>query len=133
MKTQRNLPKSNKKIITKSKHQFPNKFSIYPSYKYTNWNICFNSKFYNTKGISKKLQPLRKGPYQIIDKPTDVTYKITYKRSFNIETIFYLTTQKSTHFENLLNCTLLQDLKSFKTVQNKIIFKTLICKLYKST
>ena len=25
----------------------------------------------------KKLQPLRKGPYQIIDKPTDVTYKLT--------------------------------------------------------
>ena len=29
------------------------------------------------KGISKKLQPLRKGPYQIIAKPTDVTYKVT--------------------------------------------------------
>ena len=29
------------------------------------------------KGISKKLQPLRKGPYHIIDKPTDVTYKLT--------------------------------------------------------
>ena len=28
------------------------------------------------KGISKKLQPLRKGPYQIIDKPTYVTYKL---------------------------------------------------------
>ena len=33
---------------------------------------------FNThKGISKKLIPLRKGPYQIIAKPTDVTYKIT--------------------------------------------------------
>ena len=29
------------------------------------------------KGISKKLQPLRKGSYQIIDKPTDVTYQFT--------------------------------------------------------
>ena len=29
------------------------------------------------KRISKKLQPLRKGPYQIIAKPTDVTYKLT--------------------------------------------------------
>ena len=29
------------------------------------------------KGISKKLQPLRKGPYQIIAKPTEVTYKLT--------------------------------------------------------
>ena len=32
--------------------------------------------FTTQKGISKKLQPLRKGPYQIIDKPTDVTYKL---------------------------------------------------------
>ena len=29
------------------------------------------------KGISKKIQTLRKGPYQIIAKPTDVTYKLT--------------------------------------------------------
>ena len=35
--------------------------------------INFNTQ----KGISKKLQPLRKGPYQIIAKPTDVTYKLT--------------------------------------------------------
>ena len=33
--------------------------------------------FNTQKGISKKLQPLRKGPYQIIDKPTEVTYKVT--------------------------------------------------------
>ena len=33
--------------------------------------------FTTQKGISKKLQPLRKGPYQIIDKPIDVTYKLT--------------------------------------------------------
>ena len=32
--------------------------------------------FTRQKVISKKLQPLRKEPYQIIDKPTDVTYKI---------------------------------------------------------
>ena len=25
--------------------------------------------------ISKKLKPIREGPFQIIDKPTDVTYK----------------------------------------------------------
>ena len=31
----------------------------------------------NKKEFSKKLQPLRKGPYQIVDKPTDVTYKLT--------------------------------------------------------
>ena len=34
-------------------------------------------KFTTQKGISKKLQLLRKGPYQIIDKPTDVRYKLT--------------------------------------------------------
>ena len=33
--------------------------------------------FNTQKGISKKLQPLRKGPYQIIAKPTKVTYKLT--------------------------------------------------------
>ena len=33
--------------------------------------------FITQKGISKKLQPLRKGPYQIIAKPTEVTYKLT--------------------------------------------------------
>ena len=32
--------------------------------------------FTTQKGISKKLQPLRKGPYQIINKPKDVTYKL---------------------------------------------------------
>ena len=32
--------------------------------------------FTTQKGISKKLQPLRKGPYQITEKPTDVTYKL---------------------------------------------------------
>ena len=33
--------------------------------------------FNTQKGISKKLQPLRKGPYQIIAKPTEVTDKLT--------------------------------------------------------
>ena len=33
--------------------------------------------FTTQKCISKKLQQLRKRPYQIIDKPTDVTYKFT--------------------------------------------------------
>ena len=33
--------------------------------------------FNTQKGISKNLQHLRKGPYQIIAKPFDVTYKIT--------------------------------------------------------
>ena len=37
----------------------------------------FIPNFTTQKGFSKTLQPLRKGPYQIIDKPTDVTYKFT--------------------------------------------------------
>ena len=32
--------------------------------------------FNTQKGIFKKLQPPQKGPYQIIAKPTDVTYKL---------------------------------------------------------
>ena len=32
--------------------------------------------FVTQKEISKKLQPIQKGPFQIIDKPTDVTYKV---------------------------------------------------------
>ena len=32
--------------------------------------------FNRQKGISKKLQPLRNGPYQKIAKPNDVTYKL---------------------------------------------------------
>ena len=33
--------------------------------------------FNTQRGISKKLQPLQKGPYQIIAKPTDITNKLT--------------------------------------------------------
>ena len=55
------------------------------------------------------------------------TYRLKQKKkSFNIETIFYLTTQKSTPLENFLNYTLLQDLKLFKIAQNNIKIKALI-------
>ena len=33
--------------------------------------------FQTQQGISKKLQTLRKRPYQIISKPTEATYKLT--------------------------------------------------------
>ena len=69
------------------------------------------------KGISKILQPLRKGPYQIIDKPTDVTYNFT---ELNKKEIVQ-------HRNNLLlNYTLLKHLKLFKIAQNTIKIKTLI-------
>ena len=38
--------------------------------------------FNTQKGISKKLQPLRKGPYKIIAKPTEVTYKLPKRIRF---------------------------------------------------
>ena len=46
----------------------------------TNFKIgtfVFIPNFNTQKGISKKLQPLRKGPYQIIAKPIEETYKLT--------------------------------------------------------
>ena len=76
-KTQQNLPESNETITTKTKQQFPNIFSIYPSYKKKIGTYVLIPNFTTQKGISKTLQPLRKGTYQIIDKPTDVTYKLT--------------------------------------------------------
>ena len=38
--------------------------------------IVLIPNFQTQKGISKKLQPLRKGPYKIISKPTEVTFKL---------------------------------------------------------
>ena len=57
--------------------------------------------FVTQKGISKKLQSIRKGPFQIIDKPIHETFKLddsNEKKLFNIETIFYPITQKNTLF-----------------------------------
>ena len=48
-----------------------------PAYDLKIGTFVLIPNFNTQKGISKKLQPLRKGPYQIIAKPTDVTYKIT--------------------------------------------------------
>ena len=54
--------------------------------------------FQTQKGISKKLQPLRKGPYQIIAKTTEVTYKLIdttkKKKLFNTETILTLLSKR---------------------------------------
>ena len=62
--------------------------------------FVFFPNFTTQKGISKKLQPLQKGPYQIIWKPTDVTYKLidpNKKKLFNTEITYYPTTQKNMH------------------------------------
>ena len=74
--------------------------------------------FATQKGISKKLQPLRKGPYQIIDKPTDVTYKSTdtnKKKFYNIEITYYLITQKNCALSEL---TQLYSFTGLKIVQS---------------
>ena len=74
--------------------------------------------FNTQKGITKKPQPLQKGPYQIIDKSIEVTYKLTpaKKKSFNTVTTFYLIIQKNTHSANQLSYTLLQAYTSFKII-----------------
>ena len=59
--------------------------------------------FNTQKGISKKLQPIRRGPYQIIDKPTEVTYQLTdpnKKKLFNTITTYCVIIQKNTLFAN---------------------------------
>ena len=65
------------KVVTNTKYKSSKCFTLYTSNRFKNRNICFNSKLHYTKRNFQKLQPLRKGPYQIIDKPTDVTYKLT--------------------------------------------------------
>ena len=129
-KTQRKLPESNKKLLQRQNinSQINSRFTPATNLKIGIYVLIPN--FTTQKGISEKLQPLRKGPYQITDKTTDVAYQHTdlhKKKSFNIETISYLITRKSTPFENLIKNNLLQDLKLFKIAQNNIKIKALIC------
>ena len=74
-KTLRNLPESNKKVLQRQNinPQINSRFT--PDLKIGTYVLIPN--FTTQKGFSKKLQPLRKGPYQIFDKHTDVTYKLT--------------------------------------------------------
>ena len=66
-------------------------------------SFVLTPSFNTQKGIAKKLQPLRKEPYQIIDKPTEVTYNLLTplkKKFFNNVTTCYLIIQKSMHYTN---------------------------------
>ena len=69
--------KVTKKLLQRQNinEQINSRFTPAPDLKIGTFVLIPN--FNTQKGISKKLQPLRKGPYQIIAKPTDVTYKIT--------------------------------------------------------
>ena len=69
--------KKHQKIVTKQNNndQINSRFTPATDLKIGTFVLIPN--FNTQKGISKKLQPPRKGPYQIIAKPTDVTYKLT--------------------------------------------------------
>ena len=58
--------------------------------------------FNRQKSISENIQPLQKiPPYQIIAKPSDVTYKLTDSTKKEIIHLFYCPiTQKNTHYAN---------------------------------
>ena len=62
------LQRQNKKI--------PNQFTLAPATDLKIGTFVLILNFTTQKRISKKLQPLQKGPYQIIEKPTEVTYKL---------------------------------------------------------
>ena len=62
---------------TKTKFSIPNKFTFHTSSLLKKRNKCLNSKLYNPeKNI--ELQPIQKGPFHKIEKPTDKTYKLIY-------------------------------------------------------
>ena len=82
-------------------NQINSRFTLATDLK--NGTFVLIPNFITQEGISKKLQPLRKGPYQIIAKPAEVTYKLTdstKKKLLYIVTFYYLTTQKNTHYAN---------------------------------
>ena len=76
-KTQRNLTENNKKKLLQRQNinsQTNFKFTAATYLKIGTYVLIPN--FTTQKKISKKLQPLQKGPYQITDKPTDLKYKL---------------------------------------------------------
>ena len=84
--------------------------------------------FTTQKRIFKKLQPLRKRPYQIIDKPTDVTFKlIDLSRKEIVQHRNRLITYypKENELRELTQLHSFTDLKMFKTIQKLNTIKTL--------
>ena len=134
-KTQRNLPESNKQLLQR---QNINSQIIFRFTTATNLKIgtyVLTPNFTTQKKISKKLQPLRKRPYQIIDKPTDVTYKLTdlnKKEIVQHRNTLLPYYPKEYALRELTKLYSFTDLKSIKIVQNKNQIKTLICKPYKN-
>ena len=71
----KNTMKFTKKLLQRQNEQINSRFTPASDLKIGTFVLIPN--FNTQKGISKNLQPLRKRPYQIIAKTTDVTYKIT--------------------------------------------------------
>ena len=69
--------KVTKKLLQRQNinNQYKSRFMPTTDLKIGTFVLILN--FNTQKGISNKLQPLRKRPYQIIDKPTEITYKLT--------------------------------------------------------
>ena len=73
----KNYPKITKKLLETQNISNQINSSFTPATDIQIGTFVLIPNFTTQKGISKMLQPFRKGPYQIIDKPTDVTYKLT--------------------------------------------------------
>ena len=75
-KTQRNLQESDKKLLQRQNitSQINSRFT--PATKLKIGSYVLIVSFTTQNGISKELQPLEKRPYQIIDKTTDVKFKL---------------------------------------------------------
>ena len=119
--------KNNKEIVTKTKYKLSHNSRFTPA---TDLKIgTFVPNFTTQKEISKKTATLQKGPYQIIDKPTDVTYQLTHSSKKEIvqhrnNLLPYYPEEhalrKITHLYSFTG------LKLFKTIQKLIKIKTLI-------
>ena len=94
IKTQRNLSKIAKKLLQRQSIQSQINSRFTPATNIKIGTHVLIPNFVTQKAISKKFQPIREGPFQVIDKPTDLTYILidsdkkgiisTQKQSFTI-------------------------------------------------
>ena len=75
-KKKRNSSKSCKEIVIKTNCSISNKFTFYTSIKPEDGTFVLVPNFIIQKEISKTRQPIREGPFQIIEKTTDVTFEL---------------------------------------------------------
>ena len=63
-----------KKLLQSQNIHYQTNSRLTPATNSTNGTFALFPNVVIQKRISKKIQPIRKGQFQIIDKPTDVTY-----------------------------------------------------------